>query len=380
METFARILADSISDRDIRLTTLEVNMPRYLLSEYNTHRLFSRNSASSRAIPPEKHLHGLLDDPFIPVEFYTRTKGMGQDEPLTGEKREDAERGYLRARTDAVYRVLGLLTTREHVRWAIHHRGGREDGLRYVIDEIAEAVKAEDVPDEWLNVSKSTVNRILEPYMRHTVIVTSTEWDNFFSLRAPVEREVDLKFPAEPEIQRVAIAMRQAMRESTPHDLGPGDWHTPMVEGGYVGKIAAEFNELFWPKVSAGRCARVSFDTHDKTEDEQKSLGRAEGLTGSFHLSPTEHTATPFSEGEWDAREAMAEEAQIAYGRAWIDQRAKDQLIAQTAFKGNFRGWTQLRKLIDHEWDGRGHMEQREPWDHAGLPEALAESQRRGEV
>lgn len=366
MPTSARVLADSISDRDYRLITVEATFPRYLLSEFNTHRLFSRNSASSRAIPPEKQLHRILDDPFIPVEFYSRTKGMGQDAPLEDSKRSSAVYEWLRARTDAVRHALSLITSPRVVNSAIYHHGDH-DGLRRVIDIVAKAIADDDVPLSWCNVSKSTVNRILEPFMWHTVIVTATEWDNFFSLRCPPGYEVDLGFPAEPEIQRLALEMRKVMRASTPNDLGPGEWHTPLVEDGYARGPSAGFeSQYFWPKVSVGRCARVSFDTHENFEEEAKSTSRAEALENSGHMSPFEHVATPFTEQEWSVRRSMADQALVA---EHLDETTCEQLTEQTQFCGNFRGWTQYRKFISHESDRRGFLEERAPWDHAALPE-----------
>jgi hypothetical protein len=55
-----KILADSISPDGVRLTTLEVVMPRIVLAEFNTHRMLSRNSASSRAIPIEKMIRMVI--------------------------------------------------------------------------------------------------------------------------------------------------------------------------------------------------------------------------------------------------------------------------------------------------------------------------------
>jgi hypothetical protein len=234
---------------------------------------------------------------------------------------------------------------------------------------VAEAIANNDVPSDWLNVSKSTVNRLTETFKWQTVIVSSTEWDNFFALRCPPGYEVDPEFPAEPEIQRTALAMREVMRASTPNDLGPGDWHLPMVEGGYIGQMGGEANDFFWPKVSAGRCARVSFDTHENFEEEVKSLDRANGLEKSGHMSPFEHIATPFTDGEWFVRDKMLKAAENGYLRGEIDGTTRYQMEDSTRFNGNFRGWTQYRKFVPYESNRRGFIEEREPWDHAGLPE-----------
>lgn len=304
----ARALADSISDRDHHLITVEVTFPRYLLSEFNTHRMFSRNSASSRAIPPEKQLERIRQDPFIPYVFYGRAKGMGQDGPLPERKQKIAHTAWLAARDRAVAQA-GIL-----------------------LDE---------------GVSKSTVNRLLEPFMWHTVIVTATEWENFFALRCPPGYEVDTNFPAEPEIQRTALAMREAMRASTPNDLGLGQWHLPLV-GPEDYKLAKHRDHhpdkdanKWLAEISAGRCARVSFDRHGEYEDPETSRRRADRLREGGHLSPFEHQATPYTPNN-----AISSE-----------------------FVGNLRGWKSLRYTIPFQENRVGFLDKRESWEHAGLPE-----------
>ncbi len=106
----AKVLTDSRSPAGYRLTTLEATFPRFVLAEFNTHRVFSRNSASSRAIPIAKQLRRVLEDPYVPIEFGSNQPGMQAGPALAGEKKEAAEREWLQARDDAVRRVLGLVT------------------------------------------------------------------------------------------------------------------------------------------------------------------------------------------------------------------------------------------------------------------------------
>src|ERR1041384_185786 len=106
----AKVLADSISPAGHRLTTLETTFPRFILAEFNTHRVFSRNSASSRAIPIVKQVRRVLEQPYVPIEFGSNQPGMQAGPALTGEKRQAAEAEWLRARDDAVRRVLGLVS------------------------------------------------------------------------------------------------------------------------------------------------------------------------------------------------------------------------------------------------------------------------------
>ena len=160
----AKILADSVSPAEVRLTTFEVTFPRFVLAEFNTHRVFSRNSASSRAIPVVKQLRRILDEPYVPIEFGSNQPGMQAGPPLEGEARIKAEKEWLEARDDAVRHVLGLIATP-----AI----AGSDDLDASLAEVAEKVKAKEIPEDWLNVHKQVANRLLEPFMWHTVIVTA---------------------------------------------------------------------------------------------------------------------------------------------------------------------------------------------------------------
>ena len=209
----AKVLADSLSPAGYRLTTLEATFPRFVLAEFNTHRVFSRNSASSRAIPIAKQLRRVLEDPYIPIEFGSNQPGMQAGSALSGEKRDAAEREWLHARDDAVRRVLGLVADPDAI--------SADDDLLDVLGEVEEAIRNRAQPAEWLNVHKQVANRLLEPFMWHTVIVTATEWDNFWNLRCHPD--------AQPEIRLVAESMRAAAMDSEPAELGWDDWHLPLI-------------------------------------------------------------------------------------------------------------------------------------------------------
>lgn len=242
--TSARVLADSIPHPNLnmhgRITTLEVTFPRFILAEFNTHRMLSRNSASSRAIPPEKQLARIRGgDYFIPT-FGSRVKGMGQGDDLS----------------HAQQRLLRLTWMESAIRAA--------DTVEYLIEHGSD---------------KSHANRILEPFLWHTVIVTATEWENFFALR---DHEA-----AQPEIRETAQVMQRAMLDSEPAELWNGEWHLPMVNA----DERANDPETDWAAVSAGRCARVSFETHTQWEDPAASLERASRLSRMGHWSPFEHPA-----------------------------------------------------------------------------------------
>lgn len=296
----ARALADSVSPAGHRLTTLEATFPRFILAEFNTHRVFSRNSASSRAIPVAKQLRRVLDDPYVPIEFGSNQPGMQAGPPLQGAARDAAEAEWLRARDDAVRHVLGLITSPEAV--------ARYDDLRTCLDEAEGSLKSP--PAEWLNVHKQVANRLLEPFMWHTVIVSSTTWDNFWNLRCHPD--------AQPEIQLVATKMREAVDASPPQPLEEGEWHLPLIRP-EDREEASTHEQLV--KVSVGRCARVSYLTHAGTRDLAADITLYERLVESGHMSPMEHAARPMTAEERTAGE-------------WC---------------GNFQGWCSHRKLIPGE-------------------------------
>lgn len=298
----AKVLADSRSPAGHRLTTLEATFPRFVLAEFNTHRVFSRNSASSRAIPIAKQLRRVFEDPYIPIEFGSNQPGMQAGAALTGEKRDAAEREWLHARDDAVRRVLGLVAEPDAI--------SADDDLLEVLGQVEEAIRNRAQPGEWLNVHKQVANRLLEPFMWHTVIVTATEWDNFWNLRCHPD--------AQPEIRLVAESMRTATMDSAPAELDWGDWHLPLIRPEDREQMTS-LEDLI--KVSAGRCARVSYLTHAGKRDLEADIQLHDRLLESGHMSPLEHPARPLS----------AEE------------------LEESEWSGNFRGWCPYRKLIPSE-------------------------------
>lgn len=284
------------------MTTLEATFPRFVLAEFNTHRVFSRNSASSRAIPIFKQLRRVLDEPYVPIEFGSNRPGMQAGPALAGDAERAARRQWLLARDDAVRRVLSL------VAGPTAAPAGQDLGA--CLEQVEEIYKGEQRPAEWLNVHKQVANRLLEPFMWHTVIVTATEWDNFFHLRCHSD--------AQPEIRTIAEAMRDAREASEPAALDTGEWHLPLVR--------PEDHEEGLPiedliKVSAGRCARVSYLTHAGKRDLSADIELHDRLLSSGHMSPLEHPARPLTEAE----------------------------LAQDEWSGNFHGWHPYRKDVPRE-------------------------------
>ena len=271
MGSSARVLLDSISPAGARLTTMEVRFHRFVLSEFNTHRAFSRNAASSRAIPIAKVIANVRSDPALPVSWGKNQSGMAAREELGVPEREAAQREWQHALDNAL--------------------------------ASAERLAARDI-----DLHKQLVNRLLEPFAWITVIVSATEWANFFTQRCHSD--------AQPEIRHVAMLMLAAYRASVPSDVAANGWHLPLI----APDERATLDSATLRKVSVARCARVSYLTHENTRDISKDLELYERLMSggaNGHWSPTEHVATP--------------------------------LVARNDMCGNFRGWRQLRKTFDIE-------------------------------
>jgi thymidylate synthase ThyX len=300
----AKILADSISPIGHRLTTFEVTFPRIVLAEFNTHRVFSRNSASSRAIPVKKMLERVRENPFVPAVWGKNQKGM----QASSEVLEDEDL----ARADFAWREL-----RNHAINAAHFLA---------------------VPEEQggLDVHKQIPNRLLEPWLWHTVIVSATEWGNFFNLR-------DNK-KAQPEIHKAADLMHQLHLASKPLELSSKQWHLPLVTEAEMVEASID-----WVKVSAGRCARVSYLTHDGKRDPVEDLRLHDSLLESGHMSPLEHPARPMTVSELLMFEQPHRVWDAGVG-GWLMISGRE-----THFLGNYNGWVQWRKLIPGEADIHTH-------------------------
>lgn len=298
----ARVIADSMSPWGVRLTTMVVTFPRFILAEFNTHRMLSRNSASSRAIPVHTLMERIQRDPFLPIHWGKNRPGMQATDELDGSGRLEAEAAWL---------------------------GAMDSSLGYVRQLLD------------LGLHKQAANRLLEPFMWQTVVVTATEWANFFALRVSAE--------AQPEIREAAELMLAAYHESSPRPVADDEWHLPFIQRD---ERDGEFQ--FTPdarKISAARCARVSYLTHDGQRDHTADLALYERLVTNGHMSPLEHVATPFTESEMFIRGAMADQAEQLGTEPGFNQDMIRQLVTSTQFCGNFRGWIQLRKTIKSEED-----------------------------
>lgn len=265
----AKIIADSTAYNGSRLTTMQLTYPRFIHSEFMTHRVFSRNASSSRAIPVAKMLEMIKEEPAMPLHWGKNIPGMQANEEV-----------------DNIEGMKGL--------W---------------LEAARQACSiAKVMTDSGLH--KQVANRILEPFQHIHVVVTATEWDNFFMLRDHKD--------AQPEIQALARSMNIAMDMSHPKTLMLGEWHLPYVTDDEVleYKEKGQFNNL--QKMSAARCARVSYMKHDgqkpSLEDDLKLYERLV-ISEPPHMSPIEHQATPSLDRDY--------------------------------WSGNFKGWIQYRKQFE---------------------------------
>ena len=248
----AKVIEDSISPAGNRLTTMQVECHRFVLSEFNTHRVFSRNSASSRAIPVEKQLERVRNDPAYPIEWPGEQSGMQGGKLLEGFALAEAQHMWDNARLAALGIVEGYIG--EH-------------------------------PEPENRLHKSLLNRLLEPYFWHTICVTAVDWSGWNLQRcSPL---------AQPEIRVLAEKMRDAIAASTPHPLTPGQYHLPYVTEEDLDEC--DERDLDPRAISAARCARTSYLTQEGTRDLAKDVELFERLVSANppHGSPLEHVATP---------------------------------------------------------------------------------------
>lgn len=352
----AEIIADSVSPQGDRITTLLLTYPRFIHGEVMTHRLFSRNSASSRAIPFKKMVKMVKKDPFIPIAWQKDHKGMQGTEYFTGWKEKILRQVWVTASKGAIFFATGL---------------------------------------NKLGLTKQLCNRLLEPFMWHTVLVTATEWDNFFNLRCPqyteraqfaggvlklkskkdfiegLEKGEDWDFykwqfvnesQAEIHIQALAEAMWDVMNESTPKKLQAGEWHIPFgdkIDITPKSKIVTfehnrlidkysndmsfsiptiDLRDLIEPlkvKIATARCARLSYMTFDGKIDYEKDIKLHDQLLESKHFSPFEHCARAMTQLEYrnfTKTTPYPDENGYTESEGWCN---------------NFRGFIQYRYLVE---------------------------------
>jgi len=288
----AKIIADSVNIQGNRITTFELEYPRFIHGELMTHRMFSRNAASSRAIPVAKVIEQVQTNPAMPVHWGKNQAGMQAEQILDEFDIKCAKYQWKLAAKNAAYR--------------------------------AEAMQL-------LGLHKQVVNRILEPFQLMKVVLTATEFNNFWWLRDHAD--------AQPEIALLAKRMRTEYDKSRPELLLNGEWHLP-----YVTCIKANNHQVYLDdngsrvsavealKISASACAQVSYRKTDTSLDKASTIYARLIESEPCHASPTEHQATPI----------MA--------RKNIDWRLINGITHEdldgNLWSGNFKGFIQHRQLI----------------------------------
>lgn len=267
----AKIVAHSrhpmFNNRDVGpvpdLITYLVRYPRFIHAEFMTHRLFARNASSSRAIPVKRMIEDVMRDPAMPIHWGMNQRGMQADV-------ENDSPVFI----NTFYEDQGRIDrhTMEYTAKSAWLEGR---------DRAVEVALAFDAA----GYHKQVVNRIIEPYAHINVVVTASNFDNFFWLR----RHKD----AQPEIRELADRMWEAKQASTPTLLLGGQWHLPFVTEDDRARPGVTESDLI--KLSVARCARTSYLTHDgRTPDFDEDTELYERLVGSapLHASPAEHQAT----------------------------------------------------------------------------------------
>ena len=340
------ILADSISEQGHRLTTFQLTYPRIVHAELMTHRVFSRNAASSRAVPIKKMIESVKNNMFTPLAIQKAHRGMQGVDYFEGLELEQAKQLWI---------------------------------------ESAELALQQAEKMEKFGITKQLINRILEPYQYYQVLVTATEYDNFFDLRCPkyhtpvsgdgfyfkskkdcianhsnptnlkkLEDMSNIEWlqinfsQAEIHIQALAEAMWDAMNESTPKQLKSGAWHIPFGDKILDNNLEIllddndPFNDGITSKrdslkvrISTARCARLSYMTFDGEIDYEKDLKLHDTLLESQHMSPFEHCAKAMSDEEYqNFRKGYTTSSFRGETRGWCN---------------NYRGFINYRYILENQ-------------------------------
>lgn len=306
---FVKVVKFSVSQQGIPLVTVHMRYWRAIHSELLTHRVFSRNARSSRAVPVFKMLAEIKNDPFIPRHWGANQKGMQAGA-------ENSERCIVKT----AYGLQGI--GRE-----ILHSLSREEAWLWGRDRAYELAQGYADAD----YHKQLANRVLEPYSWIDTLVTSTDWANFFALR-------DHK-AAEPHMRDLAMMAKEEIGQREATLLQPGEWHLPYItdEEKMRSRISSKADDRFdgkLRKISAARCARISYAPFDGNSSVEAEIARYDALVTDWpvHASPTEHQATPDT---------------------FDDDYPNCYQWACPSLHRNFRGWNQARAYIEHEttWD-----------------------------
>lgn len=304
----AKVIADSISPSGKRITTFEIEYPRFILAELNTHKMLEKNSSSSRAIPITKMIEQIETNGATPLYWGKTKSGMQAGEEVVGND-------------------LSV--------------------IQYLWDLArSNAVASADVLSQ-MGLHKQTANRLLEPFQMMKTVITGTDWDNFFNLRIHPD--------AQPEFCMLAYKMYMAMQESTPVKLVAGQWHLPFVHT-FISKEGVQYysdgiNPLSGGKqlsleeairVSASCCAQTSYRKSDDSLEKADKIFDMLIKADVLHASPFGHLATPIVSVNDTVNEIYKNLTDDFTWELGVTHMRRGGILCS----GNLTGWISYRHLI----------------------------------
>lgn len=308
----AKVVSDSISEQGVRITTLEVEAPRIILAEINTHNAISKNCSSTRAITLKKAIQQIRDNGFEPLYLGKKQSGMSAQTEVSVENKLHS----------------------------LYLWGEAKDEMIHIVERL----------DDECQLHKQISGRLLEPFQMVKQVLTATDWDNFFNLRIHPD--------AQPEILMLAYKIHKAIEGSKPQLLKSGEWHLPYVKRLYDGYTTwlvtddATEQELTLEqalKYSASRCASVSYRTEGMTFEKAEEIFSRLLEADVLHSSPAEHQATPIVEKfeyfDKDDLDTGYEVNLPLHPDSWEDGITHVNRYGELC-SANFRGWIQHRHTL----------------------------------
>lgn len=299
----ATVICDSINKQGVRITTIEAEYPRFIHSELMTHRMFSRNASSSRAVPLLKAIEQIESNMAAPLYWGVNQSGM-----VAGGELKDWSKCLLEWNCASIQSADSAVY--------LHSQG----------------------------LHKQHAARLIEPFQMIKVLITATEWDNFFNLRIHPD--------AQPEICQLAYKIYLAMQNSEPMFLDAGEWHLPYVER-YRSDIEGDFLHYYLDgeeitleqaiRISASCSAQTSYRKHDTSIEKANDIFEKLVKADVVHSSPFEHLATPVN-GGIDNQRGITRYSAKGPAQAW---------------SGNLREWISYRHTMPHNTCNKFDFEKR---------------------
>lgn len=317
----AKVICDSISEQGIRITTLEVEAPRIILAEINTHNAISKNCSSTRAITLKKAIQQIRDNGFEPLYLGKKQSGMSAEVEINSESKLHA----------------------------LYLWNEAKDEMIHIVERL----------DDECELHKQISGRLLEPFQMVKQVLTATDWENFFNLR--------LHRDSQPEICMLAYKIYKAIEDSKPQLLKSGEWHLPYLltntdnvfdsetpyscfyrdEDGYTVEHLLTLEQAL--KYSAARCASVSYRTEEMTFDKAENIFSRLLEADVLHSSPAEHQATPIVEKfeyfDKDDLDTGYEVNLPLHPDSWEEGITHVNRQGELC-SANFRGWIQYRHTL----------------------------------